>query len=84
MHKLAAKSCNWHCSIQVELPSVPLGLLSHCRGFTGMSKYVTLPKYFYVYPSMVLSLTYHCSLAKPHSHMKRVWLRKTIVMELSS
>ena len=59
MHKLAAKSCNWHCSIQVELPSVPLGLLSHCRGFTGMSKYVALPKCFYVYPSMVLSLAYN-------------------------
>ena len=32
-------------------------LLSHHRGF--MSKYITLPKCFYVYPSVVLSLAYH-------------------------
>ena len=32
-----SKSCNWHCSIQVELPNVSLGLLSHRRRF--MSKY---------------------------------------------
>ena len=24
MHKVAAKSCNWHCSIQVEAPNISL------------------------------------------------------------
>ena len=27
-HKVAAKSCNWHCSIQVEAPNVSLGYLT--------------------------------------------------------
>ena len=55
--KVAAKSCNWHCSIQFEVPNVSLGLLSHHRGF--MSKYLALPKSFYAYPSVGLSLAYH-------------------------
>ena len=37
MYTVAADSCNWHCSIQDELPCVSLGLLSRHRGF--MSKY---------------------------------------------
>ena len=31
----AANLCNWHFSLQVELPSVSLGLLSHHRSLTG-------------------------------------------------
>ena len=31
MYTVAANLCNLHCSIQVELPSVSLGLVSHCR-----------------------------------------------------
>ena len=33
MHTVAGNLCNWHCPVQVKLPSVSLGLLSHCRSF---------------------------------------------------
>ena len=44
-------------SMQDELPNASLGLLSHRRGF--MTKYITLHKRFYMYPSVVLLLAYH-------------------------
>ena len=34
---VTAKLCDWPCSIQVELPSMSLGLLSHCTGCLNKS-----------------------------------------------
>ena len=38
-YTVAANLCNWRCSVEVELPCVSLGLLSHCRSFYNMSNY---------------------------------------------
>ena len=71
-YTVAANSCNWHWSLQVELPSVSTGLLSHCRVLWASTAFPTI---MLLYPSMVLLLAHHqmlcyCSLAKPDSHMK--------------
>jgi len=59
--KVAAKSCNRHCSIEIELPSVSLVPLSHQRYQCFMSKYIatTLSTVMLPYSSMVLSLAHH-------------------------
>ena len=38
-------ACNWHCSIQVELPSVSLGLQPYRGGFMRGSIPASISKY---------------------------------------
>ena len=84
--EVAANSCNWRFSLQVELPSVSLGLLSHHRSF--MSNLSTaLPTI------MLLSVQawYRCWFiircfvivvlqSQTLTQKVRVWLHKTILL----
>ena len=82
---IAAKLCNWHCSIQVNVPDVSLGLLPHCRGF--MSKYIAnIAQAFLCIPKRgtIASISSAIIQSQTLTWKVGVWLRKTIVMVLSS
>ena len=93
MYIVTANSCNWRCSVQVELPSVSLGLLSQHRSF--MSKYGIAHSHASISKRMVPLLAHHQMLCYCRLHnysvvlqtqtreqKTRAWLRKTIVASI--
>ena len=55
MYIVGANSCKWCCLIQVELPSVPLELPSHHRGYMSKSGVA----HMLLFPSVVLLPGHH-------------------------
>ena len=88
-YEVAANSCNWHCSIQVELPSVSLRLL--CVSLQKLYEQVRHcpPSCFYIQAWYCCWFIIRCFVivvlqSQTLTWKVRVWLRKTIGMELSS
>ena len=77
MYTVAVNSCDWRCSISVELPCVSLGLLPHHRSIMSLYGIVRMP----LYRSMVPSLAHHQVLVQSQTPTQkaRIWLCETIV-----
>ena len=77
MYTVAVNSCDWRCSILVELPCVSLGLLPHHRSIMSLYGIVRTP----LYRSMVPSLAHHQVLVQSQTPTQktRIWLCETIL-----
>lgn len=72
-YTITVNSCNWFCSISVELPHIALGLMSHC--FMSIAHMLLCLSMVLLLARLVFSLkaskSYsYCSLWNPDTHMK--------------